>query len=403
MDPVRAQYEAYPYPERDPEEERRRLIVGSPSDPVEIDHFLFRGRRDWREPFRALVAGGGTGDGLIQLAQRLKDAGCPAEITYLDLSAAARAVAEARARVRDLNNIRFLTGDLMMAPELGSFDYVDCCGVLHHLEAPKAGMAALAASLAPEGGMGLMVYAPYGRTGVYALQEGFGALFAGDLPAEKLRLAREAVGALPPTNWFLHNPFLSDHRASDAGLYDLLLHARDRPFDVASLAGALAGAGLGLVSFLEPARYDPLRYLPAGEAFRARVAALDPLARMALAERLAGDMRLHIAYVTRAGREGEVMARPGPEAVPRLNRLPARALAETVAKRGEVVIDYPGAKYRVAMPREAARLIAAIGGRPLGELARAAGLDWIAFAQHWAPVHRGLTGFNRLHYSGFPA
>ena len=67
MDPVRAQYEAYPYPARDPAEETARLITGSPSHPVEIDHFLFSGRRDWSAPFRALVAGGGTGDGLIML------------------------------------------------------------------------------------------------------------------------------------------------------------------------------------------------------------------------------------------------------------------------------------------------------------------------------------------------
>ncbi len=40
MDPVRRQYETYPYPERDPADEARRLIEGSPSHPVEIDHFL---------------------------------------------------------------------------------------------------------------------------------------------------------------------------------------------------------------------------------------------------------------------------------------------------------------------------------------------------------------------------
>ncbi len=86
MDPVRRQYETYPYPERDPADEAKRLIEGSPSHPVEIDHFLYRGRRDWSQPFRALVAGGGTGDGLIMLAVKLADIGCPAEITYLDLA-----------------------------------------------------------------------------------------------------------------------------------------------------------------------------------------------------------------------------------------------------------------------------------------------------------------------------
>jgi hypothetical protein len=35
----------------------------------------------------------------------------------------------------------------------------------------------------------------------------------------------------------------------------------------------------------------------------------------------------------------------------------------------------------------------------LGDIAAAARLDWLAFAAAWGPVHRGLTGFNLLHYS----
>ena len=133
MSEVRAQYEAYPYPERNPEDERKRLVTGSPSHVLEIDHFIYGGERDWSRPLRVLVAGGGTGDALIQVAQQMADAGRAAEITYLDLSTAARRVAEARARVRGLKGIRFVTGSLMEAADLGEFDYIDCCSALHHL------------------------------------------------------------------------------------------------------------------------------------------------------------------------------------------------------------------------------------------------------------------------------
>ncbi len=75
---VRAQYEAYPYPVRDPADEAKRLITGSPSHIDELNHYVFGGRRDFAKPFRALVAGGGTGDATIMLAQQLADAGCPA-------------------------------------------------------------------------------------------------------------------------------------------------------------------------------------------------------------------------------------------------------------------------------------------------------------------------------------
>ncbi len=60
-DPVQRQYEAYPYPARDPSDEAKRLVTGSPSHLDEINHYLFAGARDFAEPFRALVAGGGTG------------------------------------------------------------------------------------------------------------------------------------------------------------------------------------------------------------------------------------------------------------------------------------------------------------------------------------------------------
>lgn len=102
-----AQYEAFPYPARDPREEARRLIVGSPSHLREIDHWIFAARRPASQPLRALFAGGGSGDGTIMLAQQMASAGRPGGVTWLDRSAAARKVAEARAAVRKLDNIRF--------------------------------------------------------------------------------------------------------------------------------------------------------------------------------------------------------------------------------------------------------------------------------------------------------
>src|SRR6185312_7073553 len=100
---VAAQYETLPYPSRDPRDEAKRLIIGSPSHLAEIEHYLFAGRIARDRPFRALVAGGGTGDATIMLAQHAKDAGLAAEITYLDQSAASRAVAAARAAMRGLD------------------------------------------------------------------------------------------------------------------------------------------------------------------------------------------------------------------------------------------------------------------------------------------------------------
>ncbi|MEO1469078.1 MAG: class I SAM-dependent methyltransferase [Pseudomonadota bacterium] len=411
-DLVAAQYETFPYPARDPAEEATRLVEGSPSHPVEIDHMLFGGRRDWSRPFRALVAGGGTGDGLVMLAQKLADIGCPAEITYLDLSAAARGVAEARIAARGLAGVRFVTADLAEAPRLAretpaggqGFDYIDCCGVLHHLPDPDAGFAALAAALAPGGGIGLMVYAPHGRSGVYPLQAAFARLFDGDPPGARPALARPVIEALPPTNLLKRNPLVGDHvTGGDAGLYDLLLHARDRPYTIDALDAALGRAGLAMVSPVEPARYDPVRYLPRPDAGRGalaeRLARLAPVERMGLAEALAGNMKTHVVYAAPAG-EARRPATAGPAMVPHLSGAGPAALAQAVAREGRVTLRLDGLAFRVGLPRGAAKAIAAIDGRrTLGEIAAVCGRDWLAFAADWAPAARALEGFGLLHYS----
>jgi hypothetical protein len=107
--------------------------------------------------------------------------------------------------------------------------------VLHHLDDPAAGLSALVSVLAERGGLGLMVYGTLGRTGVYPAQTMLRAQ-AGDgeaEPAARVALARRLLAQLPPTNWLRRNPFLADHlKGDDAGLYDLLLHSRDRAYTV---------------------------------------------------------------------------------------------------------------------------------------------------------------------------
>ena len=83
------------------------------------------------------------------LAQQMAWAGRPGSVTWLDRSGAARQVAEARAAARRLDNIRFEAGSLLEleGSGLGPFDYIDCCGVLHHLPDPAAGLRALDAAI----------------------------------------------------------------------------------------------------------------------------------------------------------------------------------------------------------------------------------------------------------------
>ncbi|MEM8789789.1 MAG: class I SAM-dependent methyltransferase [Pseudomonadota bacterium] len=393
MDPVQAQYEAYPYPARDPADERKRLIVGSPSHPVEVDHVLFSGRRDWAAGTRVLVAGGGTGDGLIQIAAVLAAAGRPTEITYLDPSEAARGIAEARAGIRGLDTIRFLTASLFDAPDLGPFDYIDCCGVLHHLDDPTAGFAALGAALAPGGGIGFMVYAPLGRSGVYPLQAAFNTAFGHLPPTEKLAAARAVFDRLPDGHPFRTNPHLGDHADSAAGFYDLLLHSRDRAFTVAELLHTLDVAGLDLAGFAQPGLYDPARFL-AGQG-----ADLTPPQRMALAEQLSGGLKTHVGY---AVPKGAVPAPPTGRGadIPHLRGPRPAALAQHVAKTGRAAVTLAGERIAVEIPKAAAPLIAGIDGRrDVAALIARAAPDPVAGGTLWAAVDAALRPWGLLHYA----
>ncbi len=408
-DRIRDQYEAYPYPARDPRDETKRLIVGSPSNLDQLNHYVFAGRLDFTAPLRVLVAGGGTGDALIMLAQNCTDAGLPAELTYLDLSAASRAVAEARAEIRGLTSIRFLTGSLLDIESLapGPYDYIDCCGVLHHLPDPDAGLAALAGQLAPEGGMGLMVYGAYGRTGVYPMQRALRRLDAGLSDRDRVALARRLLAALPETNWFRRNPLLQDHKTSDAGLYDLLLHSQDRAYTVPELDALTRGAGLAITGFVPPLRYDPAAYVH-DPRLRKAMEHLPTLERAALAEELTGVVKTHACYAVPQGRASRAVASPdSPAIIPVLRDVNGVEMARKLKPGQGISSDLPGLTGRLPLPSLAAAMLSRIDGvRDLESLHReiagvgGEGLGWVAFKRQFDQLYGTLNGLGKLFLRG---
>lgn len=398
-----AQYEAYPYPRRDAREEGRRLVVGSPSHLREIDHWVFGAARPASRPLRALVAGGGTGDATIMLAQQMAAAGRPGDVTWLDRSAAACDIAQARAAARGLDNIAWERRSLLDLPGsgLGPFDYIDCCGVLHHLPDPDEGLRALLSVLAPGGGMGLMVYAPHGRTGVYMAQDALRLLAPPDQPpAARLDVARRVMRHLPQTAWLRMNPYFADHvSGGDAGLYDLLLNPRDRAFDIASLHALLHRAGLRAACLMEPMRYDPATFLP-DPKLRALADALDPVGRAALAEALCGNMSTHVVYCTRTG---EALPRRDPmadDAVPVAREMPAAEIARNIRPDGTLAFTFDGIRVPIALPALAPAILRLVDGRrSVGEIAAelaGRGTDRAAFARAWRATFPALEAVNRL-------
>ena len=398
-DPVKRQYEAYPYPVRDPAKEMDELMIGSPSHPLEIDHFIFGGNRDWTQPTRILVAGGGTGDALVMMAQIFADWGANVELHYLDMSEASRAIAEARMAARGLS-ATFHTGDLLSAPDIGPFDYIDCCGVLHHLPDPVAGGTALKDALAPGGGIGAMVYAPYGRTGVYEMQDVLRRLVGDEQPAKQVELARKLLSNLPPTTRIGRNPYLGDHiEAGDSGLYDLLLHSRDQAYDVDGVYDLLDGSGLELVSFAMPGRYMA-RPLVADEELRTRLETLTRREEAAMAERLAGNIKAHVFYAVPKGTgEGRVAAVHG-SAVPNMVGPKGTALAAAIWENGGFTITIDGLTVERNLPKDVAGIVAGIDGkRDLNAISGMLGWEKKTFLLGFNNLYQPLNNFNFLRFS----
>jgi SAM-dependent methyltransferase len=298
---VEEQYQDYPYPLRNPEDERHRLRATTLGNLQRVSGLLWGGRRDLNT-LRLLDAGCGTGDSAIYMAAQAPGA----TVVALDRSPASLDVARRRAEVRGLGNVEFVEASLLDLPRLGlgPFDHIVCSGVLHHLPEPETGLQALMAVLAPDGGLGLMLYGLYGRLAIYPMQDLLRRL-GGDLPlAERASLAQQVVESLWPLHFF---KALGLHRSSDdltrggaAGVIDLLLHARDRAYTVDQVHDLLAGAGARLLSFSRPLLYHPDGY-PMTDMMRRQMTTLDERGRQGVCELLNGRLAKHEFFATGAG------------------------------------------------------------------------------------------------------
>lgn len=296
-------YETHPYPPplgdltgygRMWDDQRRRA-----------DAHLFWPDQPYRDDRSILVAGCGTSQAAKYALRWPK-----ARVTGIDFS---RAGIEATAKLKRKHSIHNL--DLQQLPveqaaELGrSFDYVVCTGVLHHLPDPEAGLRALSEVLAPAGAMHLMVYAPYGRTGIYMLQEYCRRLGIGTSSAEVSALAA-TLRALPPDHPIAPLLRNAPDFATEAGLADALLHPQDRSYSVPQLLDFLASAGLTLGRWIRQAPYLPCGAI-LSTPHRLKLAALPPEEQYAAIELFRGCMVEHSLVAYRKDRSSRLPSLDG--------------------------------------------------------------------------------------------
>ena len=298
---VRRQYEIYPYPHRDPEDEKRRLLYTWQDNLAQINHYCYRGENAFKASLRVLVAGGGTGDAVVFLAEQLRRA--DAEVVYLDISRSSMEIAQRRAEVRKLSNITWIHGSLLDIPALalGEFEYITCTGVLHHLQDPEDGLNKLLSVLAPGGVLGIMVYGKYGRTGIYQIQDLMQIINrSASGMQESLANTKAILACLPPSNQWKKNEGASpDLKIPDAEIYDFFLHSQDRAYTVPELYDWVERR-CGLHMQLSRVDYGRMPYTPEcyvrDPALLKIVKALPVPEQQAVAELIAGNIDRHCFY-----------------------------------------------------------------------------------------------------------
>ena len=288
---VSAFYERHPYPP--PVVDLERYRHAWTDERRRADACLFWPAEPYRDDRSILVAGCGTSQA-AKVALRWPRA----QVVGIDVSATSIQQTDQLRRRHHIDNLELRQLPLERATELGrGFEHVICTGVLHHLSDPDRGLRALREVLTPAGAMHLMVYAPYGRAGVYLLQDYCRRLGIGSTAAEIRELAA-SLRALPPDHPL--GPLLRnapDFR-DEAGLADALLHPQDRAYSVPQLLEYLAAADLAFGCWVRQAAYRPQCGALASSPHQALLARLPLHEQYAAVELFRGTMVRHsvVAY-----------------------------------------------------------------------------------------------------------
>ena len=297
-DEVRSFYERMPYPAPLASLDEHRDLYKNP-DRRRAQHHLMWPTEPLRGHQEILVAGCGTSQA-ARYALREPDA----RITAIDISETSLSYTRELARKYRLENLDLHRLSIENVGELGrSFDQVVCTGVLHHLPDPDCGLRALRDVLRPQGAMHLMVYALYGRAGIYMMQE-YCRLLGITTSDTDLRELGDILQKLPadhPIAGVMRGAIDINH--PDA-LADALLHPNDRAYTVPQLYDWLERCGMAFGRWVEQAPYLPQCGMVATTPHAERLAALPAPLQHAAVELLRGTMFRHNLIAYRDDRTG---------------------------------------------------------------------------------------------------
>lgn len=238
---VQAQYEENPYP-------RWSAITRGATQ--NIEQWIRRWNPDYVAPaelrgaLRVLVAGCGSGMDAINTALHLHNA----QISAVDLSRASLAYAMRKADEYGLENIHFRHQDILdLGGDDESYHFINCTGVLHHMENPAAGLERLVGVLRPGGVIKLALYSELARA---PLQEARALIRASGFGprTDDIRKFRQQVfadGARGP----LAELMGSTDFFSTSECRDLLFHVQETQLTLPGIGALLETAKLEFLGF----------------------------------------------------------------------------------------------------------------------------------------------------------
>jgi SAM-dependent methyltransferase len=389
VEAIRAFYESHPYPA--PVASLERLLERY-SDPQRrrAQSLLLWPLQKPRPDRTILVAGCGTSQAARHALMEPE-----ARVTAIDVSETSLRHTRDLQHKHDIRNLRLHQLAIERIGELGeTFDQIVCTGVLHHLSDPDVGLRSLRDVLARDGAMHIMVYAPYGRTGITMMQD-YCRLLGIGVRDEELRDLGETVQALPIDHPIAGIVKRAKDFARPDALADALLNPQDRAYSVPQLYDWLERCGLKFGRWSEQAAYLPQCGAIEDAPHGARLAALPSPAQHAAIELLRGTMDRHsfVAYRDDCEREAQPITFEGdawrsfvPVRLPWTLTIKDRAPAGVAAVLINPSHTYPDLALFIDVAQE--RLLAAIDGvRSVGEILQSAG---------GIEEEKGRQFFNRL-------
>lgn len=240
---VRNQYENNPYPRwRYTSHINTNKLSLSPSINNEIrpNNILIN---DLKRKLKVLIAGCGTGQQILD-ANRYGNA----EITAIDLSNSSLAYAQRKIKEYGMENVQFIQLDILDLDYLNEkFDIIECCGVLHHMRDPLAGLSSLIRHLSKEGFIKLGLYSELARRDIVQARK---IISEDNIPSTEdgIRLFRERVfnGEYPQLVSLYHwSDFFSTSMCKD-----LCFHIQEHRYTINNIKSLLNLFDLEFLGFV---------------------------------------------------------------------------------------------------------------------------------------------------------